>query len=134
MSNLFAFLVRVALTALVFFYAFPRLDGIAFHGALWPDAFIAAAIFSAVAWAVGGLISLASTLFAIGTFGLGLFILIPAFLLGFWMIPVLQLQAMAQMFPEYLSLASWQSAVIPGLLLLVVNGLGSDIFPRKDKN
>lgn len=117
-------IVRVILTALLFSYVFPAVvPGVQFHGNFWPQAFIYAAAFSLVAWAVRWLIGLGALVFSVATLGIGALLVFLALIFGFWMIPAIQLQVFAYYFPEHFTVASWGSAIVAGLLLMVVNFL-----------
>ena len=111
-------IVRILLTAVLFSFVFPKIaSGVQFHGQFWPDSIISAIVFAMVSYLVGVLITLSATFLSVLTFGLTVLV----FVLGFWLIPAIQLQAFAHYFPEQLTIASWGSAIWGGLLLMVVN-------------
>ncbi len=115
-------IVRVLLTAVLFCFIFPKIaSGVDFHGDFWPAGVIFAAVFAVIAHLINFGILFAARTFTRLTCGLGLLIIIPALVLGFWLIPAIQLQVVAHYFPEQFTIASWGSAIWAGLLLMVVN-------------
>lgn len=117
-------LIRILLTALLFSTVFPALDiGVHFNGPFWPTAVGYAFIFGIVAWFVDVLIGLAALAFSIVTLGLGLILVWLAQIFAFWLIPAIELQVFADFFPQHFTTSGWGSAIIAGLLLLVVNWL-----------
>ena len=130
------FLIRVALKALAFIYLLPMIGGIHFHGS-FVTAIGLAIVFSIMLWLVElGAVALA-TWFTITTFGLALLILIPAYLLGFWLLPAFALKLAADFMPQYLSVAGWGPAVLGGLLLLVISmvtGGMTDLMKASNRN
>ena len=115
-------IIRVLLTAVAFFFILPLISGISFHGN-FVEAIGIGALFAVMTWVVGKAIGMASTVFAVGTLGLGLLILIPLFLFGFWLVPALVLKLTASIAPAYLTVSGWGPAIWGGLVLLVVNML-----------
>jgi hypothetical protein len=114
------FLIRVILKALAFIYLLPMIGGIAFHGS-FVAAIGLAILFSIMLWLVElGAVALA-TYFTITTFGLALLVLIPLYLLGFWLLPAFALKLVADFMPQYLAVAGWGPAVLGGLLMLVIS-------------
>ncbi len=118
------FIINAVITAVVFCFVFPEVNsGIQFHGPFWPEGVIYAGIFSIVASLVGLAIGAGATLFTVATRGVGLLLVVPALLLGFWLIPAIQLEVFAHYFPAHFTVASWGSAVWGGLILMLVNAL-----------
>jgi uncharacterized membrane protein YvlD (DUF360 family) len=114
------FLIRVILKALAFIYLLPMIGGIAFHGS-FVAAIGLAILFSIMLWLVElGAVALA-TYFTITTFGLALLVLIPLYLLGFWLLPAFALKLVADFMPQYLAVAGWGPAVLGGLVMLVIS-------------
>lgn len=108
-----AFILRILLNAVVLMYILPELNGISFHGEFWPQAVVAGFLFVLVAYIVRWLLAA----FTFLTFGLGaLFILF-----FFWMIPALQLMLMAHWFPGYITIEGWGSAIIGGIIFMLIN-------------
>jgi len=96
------------------------IGGIHFHGGFLAAAGLAI-VFGILLWVVElGAIALA-TWFTITTFGLALLILVPAYILGFWLLPAFALKLVADFMPQYLSVAGWGAAVLGGLALLVIS-------------
>jgi len=111
------FAIRILLSALVFTYIFPKIGGVHFSGAFWPEGILYGVLMAAVSWVFVKLVQL----FVVGTLGLGALIVIPFYLFGFWLIPALQLQALAHFFPQHLAFDGWGGAIIGGLVLMLVN-------------
>lgn len=110
------FLARVLINGLLLAFVLPKLlPSIAFHGNFWPEGVIAGFLFAIVV--VG--VDLLLYLFGVLTLGIG-FVL--RWLLWF-VVPALQLLAMAHWFPEYLTIATFGSALLGGVVLMLVNAL-----------
>lgn len=110
------FLARVLINGLLLAFVLPKLlPTIAFHGHFWPEGVIAGFLFAIVV--VG--VDLLLYLFGVLTLGIG-FVL--RWLLWF-VVPALQLLAMAHWFPEYLTISTFGSALLGGVVLMVVNAL-----------
>lgn len=129
-------LLRVFLKALAFLFLLPMVGGIHFHGS-FVTAIGLAIVFSIMLWLVDlGALALAAWL-TVTTFGLALLILIPAYILGFWLLPAFALKLAADFMPQYLSVAGWGPAVLGGLVLLLiglVTGDISDMMQRSNRN
>jgi len=107
-------IARIIILALLFAYAFPAVvPGVSIHGGLWPQGIVCGVIFVGVSFLVG----LLAVLFTIGTLGIGYFLLV--FLQMF--IPAVTLQLMASWFPNHLTVSSWESAIVAGLCIWLVN-------------
>jgi uncharacterized membrane protein YvlD (DUF360 family) len=114
------FLVRLALKALAFVFLLPMLGGIDFHGN-FVAAICLAIVFSLMLWGVEvGAMALSAYL-TVTTFGLALLVLIPMWLLGFWLLPAFALRLVADLLPQYLTVAGWGPAILGGLLMMVVS-------------
>ncbi|MBX9688679.1 MAG: phage holin family protein [Candidatus Obscuribacterales bacterium] len=126
------FIVRVLLTALLFCFIFPKIaGGVQFHGQFWPDGLIYAGVFAIVAHLVNFVIRFALAAFSVATLGLGLLIVIPSVLFGFWLLPAIQLQVFAHFFPEQFTVSGWGSAIWGGLLLMIVNTITATVSSTK---
>lgn len=113
---MYQFLARVLINGLLLAFILPALlPSIAFHGAFWPEGVVAGALFALVV--VG--VELLLNVFGLVTLGIG-FIL--RWLLWF-VVPALQLLAMAHWFPQYLTVGSFGAALLGGFVLMIVNGL-----------
>ena len=104
---------RIALTALVFTFIFPMINGVHFTGEFWPQGIAYGLLMAAVAY----LFTYVVGLFIVATLGIGAIFV----LFGFWLIPAIELQILAHFFPQNLAFDSWGSAILAGLLLMVVN-------------
>lgn len=114
------FLIRLALKALAFVYLLPMLGGIDFHGN-FVAAFGLAIVFSLMLWGVElGAMALSAYL-TVMTFGLALLVLVPVWLLGFWLLPAFALKLVADFMPQYFTVAGWGPAILGGLLMMVVS-------------
>ncbi len=117
-------LINSAITAAFFCFVCPELaSGVQFHGDFFPTAILYGAAFGVVSWLVGFAILAAEASFAVATRGLGLLVLIPLNLFFYWLLPAIQIEAMAHFFPQHFTVTSWGAAIWAGLLLLVVNFL-----------
>jgi uncharacterized membrane protein YvlD (DUF360 family) len=110
---------RVILTWLALYYIFPLIPGIEVHGSLG-HIFIAGLAFGFFAWLVEFMAITLSTIFAIGTLGLGLLLLIPIWMFGFWLVPAITLRLLAHFLPSYLTIAGWGPAILGGLVMLLI--------------
>ncbi|MBS1995937.1 MAG: hypothetical protein JSS86_06485 [Cyanobacteria bacterium SZAS LIN-2] len=105
--------LRVLLTAFFLVFVLPLVPGAHFTGGFWPEGVAYGVLMAAVTWAFG----IAIAFFTIGTLGLGAILLI----FGFWLIPAMQLQLLAYYFPQNLAFDSWGSAILAGLVMMVIN-------------
>ena len=126
------FLVRTALEAVAFYYLLPRIDGISFHGG-WMSAIGLALFFSFMLWGVEALLFLLSAILTISTLGLALLVIVPLWLLGFWLIPAIALKLLADFMPNTLTVSGWLPATIGGLILLVISILTKGKKPSHGK-
>ncbi len=108
MQNL---IIRVLMNAFLFVFLLPVVSGITFHGSFWPEGIVAGILFGIVVH----LVRAGLTLFAIGTLGLGL--------IAFLFLPAFCIQAMAWLFPQYLSVASFGAAFLGGILFWIGNAI-----------
>jgi hypothetical protein len=107
-------IARIFILALLFAYAFPAIvPGVSIHGGLWPQGLVCGVIFVGVSFLVGIL----AAIIGIGTLGIGLIVL---YCLQMF-VPAVTLQLMASWFPDHLTVASWESAIIAGLCIWLVN-------------
>src|SRR6185437_1401364 len=113
------YFLRLVLIACAFYFIFPMIPGVHFHGG-FVHALVAGAIFAFVGWIVEiGAITL-SAIMTITTLGLALLVLIPAWLFGFWLLPAIALRLMADFMPETMSFGGWIPAIEGGLIMLVI--------------
>lgn len=128
------FLINAVITAVVFCFVFPEVaSGVQFHGQFFPEGVIYAGIFSVVASLVSLAVGAGVTLFTVATRGVGLLLVVPALLLGFWLIPALQLEVFAHYFPAHFTVAGWGSAIWGGLILMFVNCLTANWSAHSNK-
>ncbi|MBX9573018.1 MAG: hypothetical protein K2X77_29245 [Candidatus Obscuribacterales bacterium] len=131
-----SFLLRSVIIAAIFCFVFPQFaPGVVFHGAFWPEGILWAAVFSVVCnLVVLGLLAGGAAL-ALATGGLALILEVVVFLLGFWLIPALQLQTMAHFFPAQFTVDSWGSAIWASLVMAVaywvIDRLGKEFTRRR---
>jgi uncharacterized membrane protein YvlD (DUF360 family) len=111
------FLIRVLVNGFLLAILLPALlpANIAFHGQFWPEGVIAGFIFALVVYVVEVLLAL----FGVVTLGIGFIV---RWLLWF-VVPALQLLAMAHWFPQYLTVTTFGAALLGGFVLMLVNGL-----------
>jgi hypothetical protein len=125
-----SYLIRLALIASTFYFIFPMIPGVQFHGNIL-QAFLAGALFAFMGWVVESLAIAITALFAIGTLGLGLLILIPAWILGFWLLPAVVLKITAEIMPATLTLNGWEPAIWGGLIMLVIGIITGGKVPQR---
>ena len=113
------YLIRLALIAAAFYFVFPMIPGVQFHGN-FVYAVGAGALFAFLGWIVESVAIALSTILTIGTFGLALVVLIPAWLLGFWLLPAVVLKLVADFMPATLAFTGWMPAIWGGLIMLLI--------------
>lgn len=112
-------LLRILFSALALFFVLPMIQGIQFHGN-FVEAVGMGAFFGIMLWATFGIAEFLSAALAVGTLGIGLLFIIPAWLFGFWLLPAIALKLVADVMPAYLTVAGWGPAIWGGLVLFVV--------------
>lgn len=118
------FVLRLALTACAFYFLFPIIPGVHFQGT-FVHALLAGALFGFFGWIVEWAAILLSAMLTISTLGMALFILIPAWLFGFWLLPALVLRMVADVMPSTLAFAGWIPAIWGGLIMLFIGVITS---------
>jgi hypothetical protein len=113
------YLIRLLLIAATFDFIFPLIPGTEFHGSFL-HALGVGVLFAFLGWVVESLAVALSAVLTIGTLGAALLILIPAWLLGFWLLPAVVLRWVADIMPATLSFAGWLPAIEGGLLMLLI--------------
>ncbi len=107
-------LLRVLLNGFLLATVLPGIfPDIKFHGDFWPQGVVAGLLFAMVVWLVEVLLA------TLGILTLGV-VFVLRFVLWF-LIPALQLYAMAHWFPQYLTIGSAQSDILGGFVLMIVN-------------
>ncbi len=113
------FLIRLVLTASAFYFILPMIPGVQFHGN-FIYALLAGALFAFLGWIVEFAAIAISAILTIGTLGMALIFLIPAWLFGFWLLPAVVLRLVADFMPSTLSFSGWMPAIGGGLIMLCI--------------
>ena len=113
------YLLRLVLMAATFEFIFPLIPGIHFQGS-FIHALGVGVLFAFLGWVVESLAIALSAILTIGTLGMALLILVPAWILGFWLLPAIALRFVADITPTTLSFAGWLPAIEGGLLMLLI--------------
>lgn len=113
------YLIRLVLIACAFYFIFPKIPGVQFHGS-FVHALFAGAVFAFLGWLVEVGAMALSAIATIGTLGMALLILIPAWALGFWLLPAVALKLAADFMPSTLSFHGWMPAIGGGLIMLLI--------------
>jgi uncharacterized membrane protein YvlD (DUF360 family) len=124
-------LIRILLIAVAFYFIFPMIPGIDVHGG-FTHVFIAAALFGLFGWLVEVIAIAVTAVLTVTTLGMALLVLVPLWLLGFWLLPALTLKLMADFMPQTLTIHGWIPAIEGGLLMLLI-GVGTGGDPNKYK-
>lgn len=123
-------IARLLLTALAFTSILPMINGIDFHGNYW-NALLLAVIFGLMLWIVDIIAVAISAMATISSFGLALLILVPLWLLGFWLLPAVALKLVSDLAPNYLRIEGWLPAILGGLVMLGISMLTSRSVPKR---
>jgi uncharacterized membrane protein YvlD (DUF360 family) len=118
------FILRTVLTALAFLFILPHIPGIDFHGN-FGIAVVAALLFALMGLVVDFVAIALAAMWTISSFGLALLILIPLWLIGFWIVPAVVLEIVSNMMPTHLTVNGWIPAIEGGLVLLVIGMITS---------
>lgn len=128
------YLIRLLLIASAFYFLFPMIPGIHFHGN-FIHALLAGALFAFLGWIVEFAAIAMSAVLAITTLGTALILLIPAWICGFWLLPAIVLRLVADFMPATLAFAGWIPAIWGGLIMLCIGILTSgDTHKRAREN
>ena len=122
------FIIRVLLTAIAFKFIFNIFPGIEFTGS-FGNAIVYGLLLSVVGFVVGIALFAATAALGIATAGIGAVIIGIAYVLGFWLLPAVQLELLAHWFPQHLSVNGFGWAILAGLILMIINALTSS--PKK---
>lgn len=117
------FVINVLITAFMLAFVLPLIPGVHFSGQFWPEAIVYAVLFGVVSFVVDLVLILAGAALTIATAGFGGILVVALYILGWWLIPAIQLMALAHWFPQHLAIDSWFAAAVSGVVLLVVNFL-----------
>jgi len=112
-------LIRIVLKALAFLFLLPLIPGISIHGNFLV-AVCLAIFFGLMQWVVELLAMGIAAYLTVSTLGLALLVLIPMWILGFWLLPAIALKLVSDFLPQYLMVAGWGPAILGGLMLLVI--------------
>lgn len=123
------FLIRLALIACAFYFVFPLIPGVQFHGNFL-HAIGVGVLFGFLGWVVESIAIALSALLTIGTLGMALLVLIPAWIVGFFLLPAVVLRCVADVMPASLSFTGWEPAIWGGLIMLVI-GVATSGSARK---
>jgi len=118
------FLLQLFFTAIAFTTVLPLIHGISFHGG-FASALLLAVFFGIVLWVIDFSALAISAVLTISSLGLALLWLIPLWIFGFWLLPAVALKVVADLVPNYLTVAGWTPAVLGGLVMMVVGILTS---------
>ncbi len=113
------YFIRLVLIAAAFYFVLPMIPGAQFHGT-FVIALLAGALFAFLGWLVETVAIAISAVLTIGTFGLALIVLVPAWILGFWLLPAVALKFVADFMPTTLGFAGWMPAIWGGLVMLLI--------------
>lgn len=116
------FILNVLLTALAFSFLMPLLGGIHFSGS-FGNAIVYSLLLGLVSIVVNIALLAATAAFGIATAGAGAVLMFFLYLLGFWLIPAIQLEVLAWWFPKHLQIDSFGYAILGSLILMVINFL-----------
>lgn len=119
------FIIRLLLVACAFDFLLPMLPGFQFHGNFL-HAIGVGIFFSIIAWLVEFAAISISAVLTITSLGFALLLLIPLWILGFWLLPAVVLKLTAQAVPEYLLITGWLPAILGGFVMLLIGGLTTD--------
>jgi hypothetical protein len=109
------------------------IPGVQFHGT-FVHALVAGAIFAFIGWVVESVAIAVSALLAIGTLGIALIVLVPAWILGFWLLPAVGLKLLADFMPATLTFSGWMPAIWGGLIMLCIGIATSGSTHTKSRN
>ncbi|HEY9778339.1 MAG TPA: hypothetical protein V6C81_31545 [Planktothrix sp.] len=124
------YFLRLVLTACAFEFLFPKIPGVAFHGSFVHALFVGA-LFAFVGWLVELIALTISTIMTIGTLGLALIVLVPAWFIGFWLLPAFVLKLVANFMPNTLAFSGWTPALLGGLIMLCIGVITSGDMSKK---
>jgi uncharacterized membrane protein YvlD (DUF360 family) len=120
------FLAQLMLKALAFLFLLPMVPGIHMHGN-FVVAIGLAILFGIMQWVVEVIAMALTAWLTVSTLGMGLLILVPMWILGFWLLPAVALKLVADLIPQHLIVAGWVPAILGSLILFVTNIVTSSI-------
>lgn len=113
------YLIRLVLNASAFYFILPMIPGVHFHGN-FIYALLAGTLFAFLGWIVEFAAIALSAILTLGTLGMALIVLIPAWLFGFWLLPAVVLRLVADFMPATLTFSGWMPAIEGGLIMLFI--------------
>jgi uncharacterized membrane protein YvlD (DUF360 family) len=122
-------LIRILVMAFVFYFVLPLIGGISFNGTFM-HAMGAGVLFGIMSWFLELIAIAVSTMLAISTWGLALLVLVPLWVIGYWLFPAFVLKVVADMMPSILTVHGWGPAILGGLVILLV-GLLTGGHPKR---
>lgn len=123
-------LTRTLLSALIIKFAFPAVPGLGFDGD-YLAAILPAVIFAAILYLVETLCFGLAAFMTVASLGLAAIVIIPIWLLGFWLLPALALYLTTYIFPDLLLVKEPIASTYGGALLLGAMLLTSKLFWKK---
>jgi len=87
--------------------------------------------FSSIYWLLDKAAAAVAAMFTIATFGLALLILVPLWIIGFWVVPAVALKLVACVMPHNLHISGWYPAILGSLLMIFVNIVLGALTKRK---
>jgi uncharacterized membrane protein YvlD (DUF360 family) len=77
--------------------------------------------FTTIYWLLDKAAAAIAAICTIATFGLALLVLVPLWIIGFWVVPAVALKMVASVMPYNLHIVGWYPAIIGSLLMIFVN-------------
>ena len=124
------YLLRLVLIASAFYFLFPMIPGVQFHGN-FIHALLAGTLFAFLGWIVEIATIAISAILTISTLGVALIVLMPAWLFGFWLLPAVVLRLVADFMPSTVTFSGWMPAIWGGLIMLCIGiATSGDVHKR----
>lgn len=118
-ENKMKLIIAILLQAIAF-YVLNLVPGIHFEGSFW-NAICYGLFLGIVSIVVNIALVAATAAFGVATGGIGAFIGVILYILGWWIIPAINLQVLAWWFPKHFAVDGFGYAILGGLVLLVFN-------------
>lgn len=112
--------IRIALKALAFMYVLPMIPGVQFHGTFL-QALILSVVFTVLLRVVEWFVLFFATMWTVATFGLALLVLIPLWIVCFWVFPAVSLMVVSSVWPEHLTIGGLVPLLEGSFVLLIVS-------------
>ncbi len=117
MNKLNPYLIRLVLTAGAIYFVFPMIPGVMFEGD-FALALCGGILFSFLGWVVETIDTAFSDFVTVDTFWISLQIIVPLWLFGFLILPVIVLRFLAELNPLILHFSGWGPAICCGVIML----------------